>query len=147
MVADVLAAILNKAKAAGHIHGVAPYLIGSGGVSLLQYADDTIIMVSGVSKDIANLKFLLLCFQHMLGLMINFDKSAVMVMGYSHVESQDIADRLNYQLGTFPMTYLGIPISDSRLSIAGLWPTMTKLQRRRALAGQMVVKGGMGDTY
>ena len=40
MVVDALAAILDKAKGAGHIHGIVPHLVGGGGVSLLQYADD-----------------------------------------------------------------------------------------------------------
>ena len=52
-------------------------------------------MVEGSESDISNLKFLLLCFQQMSGLKVNFDKSEVMVLGYSQVERQSIADRLN----------------------------------------------------
>ncbi|XP_073368024.1 uncharacterized protein [Aegilops tauschii subsp. strangulata] len=125
-----LAAILDKAKAAGHIRGITPHLAGGVGISLLQYVDDTIIMVEGSDADISNLKFLLLCFQQMLGLKINFDKSDVMVMGYSPNECRSIANRLNCRLGSFPMTYLGTPISDSRLSVADLPPTVAKLQLR-----------------
>ncbi|KAE8821571.1 ABC transporter G family member 37 [Hordeum vulgare] len=80
MVVDALASILDKAKAAGHIHGVAAHLVKGNGVSLLQYANDTIIMVEGSAADISNLKFLLLCFQQMSSLKIKFDKSKVMVM-------------------------------------------------------------------
>uniref|UniRef100_A0A453MIS0 Reverse transcriptase domain-containing protein n=1 Tax=Aegilops tauschii subsp. strangulata TaxID=200361 RepID=A0A453MIS0_AEGTS len=130
MVVDALAAILDKAKSAGHIHGVVPHLVGGGGVSLLQYADDTIIMVEGSASNIANLKFLLLCFQQMSGLTINFDKSEVMVLGFPPEEAQGIADRLNCRLGSFPTTYLGIPISDSRLTVADLRPSVTRMQHR-----------------
>uniref|UniRef100_A0A453BSC1 Reverse transcriptase domain-containing protein n=2 Tax=Aegilops tauschii subsp. strangulata TaxID=200361 RepID=A0A453BSC1_AEGTS len=87
-------------------------------------------MVEGSESDISNLKFLLLCFQQMSGLRINFDKSEVMVLGYAQDERQSIADRLNCQLGSFPTTYLGIPISDSRLTVAELRPTVGKLQHR-----------------
>jgi len=87
MVVDALAAILDIAKSAGHIHGVVPHLVGGGGVSLLQYADGTIIMVEGSASDIAILQFLLLCFQQMSGMTINFDKSEVMVLGYPPVEA------------------------------------------------------------
>ncbi|XP_073355625.1 uncharacterized protein [Aegilops tauschii subsp. strangulata] len=52
MVVDALAAILDKAKAAGHIKGSA--------------------------TDIMNLKFLLICFQQMSGLGINFNKSVLL---------------------------------------------------------------------
>ena len=87
-------------------------------------------MVEGSEVDIANLKFLLLCFQQMSGLKINFEKSDVMVMGYSPSESMTIANRLNCRLGSFPTSYLGTPISDSRLSVADLRPSVTKLQSR-----------------
>ncbi|KAE8787554.1 ABC transporter G family member 37 [Hordeum vulgare] len=76
------------------------------------------------------MKFLLLCFQQMSGLKINFDKSEVMVMGYSTSETRCIVDRLNCQLGTFPTSYLGIPISPPRLSVADLRPVVLKLQHR-----------------
>ena len=127
MVVDALAAILDKAKAAGHIRGITPHLADGAGISLLQYADDTIIMVEGSEADISNLKFLLLCFQQMCGLKINFAKRDVMVMGYSPDECLGIANRLNCRLGSFPTTYLGTPINDSRLTVADLRPTVAKL--------------------
>jgi hypothetical protein len=48
--------------------------------------------------DIANLKFLLLCFESMSGLRINFHKSEVMVLGTTNFESQRIANMLNCKL-------------------------------------------------
>jgi hypothetical protein len=59
---DILAEILEKAKISGHISDVVGHLILGGGVTHLQYADDTMIMVEGLELDIVNLKFLLLCF-------------------------------------------------------------------------------------
>jgi hypothetical protein len=109
---DVLVEILEKAKISGHISGVVGHLILGGGVTHLQYADDTMIMVEGSELDIANLKFLLLCFETMLGLKINFDKSEVVVMGYNPEEQQRIADNLNYRLASFPINYLGMPVRD-----------------------------------
>uniref|UniRef100_A0A452Y1Z4 Reverse transcriptase domain-containing protein n=1 Tax=Aegilops tauschii subsp. strangulata TaxID=200361 RepID=A0A452Y1Z4_AEGTS len=42
---DALAGILDKARRAGHLSGVVGHLIPGGGVTHLQYADDTMIMV------------------------------------------------------------------------------------------------------
>uniref|UniRef100_A0ACD5XGU1 Uncharacterized protein n=1 Tax=Avena sativa TaxID=4498 RepID=A0ACD5XGU1_AVESA len=95
---DALAEILDRAKIAGHITGVVGHLIPGGGISHLQYADDTMIMVQGSDLDIKNLKFLLLCFEAMSGLKINFDKSEVMVLGFDDVDWQRIADNLNCNL-------------------------------------------------
>ena len=47
LAADALAAVLDKAKMACHISGVVGHLIPGGGVTHLQYADDTMIMVEG----------------------------------------------------------------------------------------------------
>jgi hypothetical protein len=44
------------------------------------------IMVEGSELDLVNLKFLLLCFEAMSGLKINFDKSEVVVMGFEPEE-------------------------------------------------------------
>jgi mannosylglycoprotein endo-beta-mannosidase len=107
---DVLAKILEKAKSSGHISGVVGHLIPGGGITHLQYADDTMIMVEGSELDLINLKFLLLCFEAMSGLKINFDKSEVVVMGYDPEEQQRIVDSLNCRLASFPVNYLGMPI-------------------------------------
>ncbi|XP_073357890.1 uncharacterized protein [Aegilops tauschii subsp. strangulata] len=93
LVVDALASILDLAKRAGHIRGICPHLVANRGLTHLQYADDTIMMVEGSDEDIQNLKFLLLCFQEMSGLTINFAKSEVMVLGYSQAEAQRIANR------------------------------------------------------
>ncbi|KAE8801921.1 ABC transporter G family member 37 [Hordeum vulgare] len=63
-------------------------------------------------------------------LKINLDKSEVMILGYPPDEAQLIVDRLNCQFGHFPYSYLGIPISDLRLSLADLRPTVSRLQHR-----------------
>jgi hypothetical protein len=128
-VAEALAAILDKALEAGHIEGVIPHII-PGGVSHLQYADDTIIMIQPDDLAITNLKFLLLCFENMSGLRINFHKSEVMVMGTSDREKQRIANMLNCKQGSFPFTYLGLPISDHAITAADWGPLTAKVAKR-----------------
>ena len=88
------------------------------------------MMVEGSDEDIQNLKFLLICFQEMSGLKINFAKSKVMVLGYSQTEAQRIANCLNCRLGSFPTTYLAMPLSDMRLLEKDFRPIIAKLQPR-----------------
>jgi exonuclease III len=114
--AEALSVILSKANEAGHIAGIAPHLI-PGGITHLQYADDTIIMIQDDDVQLANLKFILLCFEDMSGLKINYHKSEVIVMGTSPERQQTVADKLNCKLGEFPFIYLGLPISDRRLTM------------------------------
>jgi hypothetical protein len=129
-VVDVLAEILEKAKISSHISGVVGHLIPGGGVTHLQYADDIMIMVEGSELDIANLKFLLLCFETMSGLKINFDKSEVVILGYSPKDQQQIADSLNCRLTSFPVSYLGMPIWDSRILIKDLDPLVERVKSK-----------------
>ena len=79
---------------------------------------------------IANLKFILLCFESLSGLRINFHKSEVMVLGSPNPEQQRIANMLNCKLGAFPFTYLGLPISDKALSAGDWGPLPAKVGKR-----------------
>ena len=119
--ADSLARMLDLASAAGHIHGVVPHLI-EGGVAHLQYADDTIILVQNVEEELINLKLILLCFEIISGLKINFLKSEVIVLGASPQEQARVANLLNCKTGSFPFTYLGFPIADRKLTSADWEP-------------------------
>jgi hypothetical protein len=94
----------------GHILLIVNHLIPEG-VSHLQYIDDTIIIIKKNDLQLANLKFILLCFQAMSGLKINLNKSEVMLLGCPFIEQLRMANMLNYKLGSFPIKNLGIPIS------------------------------------
>jgi hypothetical protein len=102
-VADALDAILVRAREASHIQGVVPHLI-PGGVTHLQYADDTMILIQNSKEGLRNLKFILLCFEILSGLKINFHKSEVIVMGMEAEEQARVARLLNCKQGRFPFT-------------------------------------------
>jgi hypothetical protein len=114
---DALAAMLTKVSEAGHIQGVVPHLI-LGGVTHLQYADDTMILIEPSKLGMANLKLLLLCFENMSGLNINFSKSEAVVTGVPEPYKLRVANMLNCRLGKFPISYMGMPVSDKKLLVA-----------------------------
>jgi hypothetical protein len=78
------------------------------------------IMIENDDTSINNLKFLLICFELLSGLKINYHKSEVIVMGVSSQEQTRVANLLNCKEGEFPLKYLGFPISDRKLTIAEL---------------------------
>lgn len=61
LVADALEALIPKAKNKGYIKGLMSHLIPEG-ISHIQYADDTVIMVDPSVDTIRNLKLILYCF-------------------------------------------------------------------------------------
>nr|BDI54533.1 retrotransposon protein, putative, unclassified [Triticum aestivum] len=128
-VADILAAMIHKARGAGNIKWLVPHLI-PGGVTNLQYADDTMLMFEPDDHSIATIKLLLLAFEILSGLKINFLKREVITIGMANHESSRIASLLNCKLGSFPIKYLGLPISTKKLTIAEWEPLYGKVANR-----------------
>jgi hypothetical protein len=58
-----------------------------------------------------------MCFEEMSSLQINYHKSEVLVMGQTHEIMQRVADMMNCKLGEFPFVYLGLPVSDCKLTM------------------------------
>ena len=125
-VVDALAAMLRKASEAGHIKGVVGHLI-PGGVSHLQYADDTLLLFQPDLHSVASVKAILLGFELMSGLKINFHKCEVLPMGLDAADGRRIADLLNCKVGKMPFTYLGLPLDYKRIPVEGWASLWTKV--------------------
>ena len=50
--------------------------------------------------------------------------------GLSESQGQQVADAFNCKLGAFPMKYLGLPISDKRLSKGELSDSAEKIEKK-----------------
>jgi hypothetical protein len=124
--------MLHSAIDKGHLSGVLTDLI-LGGVSHIQYADDTVIMIDGAEQSIRNLKIILYCFEWLSGLKINYHKSEVFVFGVCQEEKEKMANLLNCVLGEFPMKYLGIPVSYKHLNMSVFSPLSHKMIKRLTL--------------
>jgi hypothetical protein len=102
IVADMLAVLIERAKSDGQIEGVIPHLV-DGGLSILRYADDTILLMEHDLEKAQNLKLILAVFEQLSCLKINFHKGELFCFG----EAQDSA-ALNAELfgcgqGQFPI--------------------------------------------
>ena len=74
--ADGLACLIEKAQERNLIAGLIPHIIENG-CAYLQYVDDTILLLQDNLEFARNLKFILILFERMSGLKINFQKSEV----------------------------------------------------------------------
>ena len=104
-------------------------MVNSRGISHIQYADDTVIMLDGRYNSILSLKLILYCFEWLFGLKINFHKSDVYVFGVEQEQKEQIANMLNCRLGDWPMRYLGLPLSDHRLGIQAFSGVVDKMKK------------------
>jgi hypothetical protein len=80
IVVDMLAILINRAKLVGQISGVIPNIIDDG-LSILQYADDTIHFMDHNLEQAQNMKLLLAAFEQMSGIKINYHKSELFCSG------------------------------------------------------------------
>jgi hypothetical protein len=80
IVVDMLAILIEQAKDDGQVGGLIPNLV-EGGISILQYADDTILFLEHDLLKAVNMKLILCIFEELSGLKINFNKSELFCFG------------------------------------------------------------------
>jgi hypothetical protein len=73
------------------------------------FADDILIMCDADVDQIHNLDHILLCFEAILGLKVNLQKSEIVTVGkVLHIE--ELANILCCSISSLPLRYLGLPL-------------------------------------
>jgi hypothetical protein len=107
IVVDVLKSMLQNACVNGLLHH--PF-IENLPCPILQYANDTIIIVRSSEDVIRNLKVVLDSFSMATGLQINYHKSTFAPIHVDPQFSNFLAGILGCPVAAFPQTYLGLPL-------------------------------------
>jgi hypothetical protein len=76
------------------------------------------------------MKLLLSLYEHMSRLKINFDKSEILLIGADNKLVVAYAELFNCQIGSFPLQYLGVPISAGRLHVID-WAKLEEKSARK----------------
>ncbi|XP_071695305.1 uncharacterized mitochondrial protein AtMg01250-like [Rutidosis leptorrhynchoides] len=79
-------------------------------VSYLQYADDTLFLGEWSKKNERNIMKLLMFFEKLSGLKVNFTKSSLFGVGVPNHRICEMTDSMGCDTGSFPFTYLGLPL-------------------------------------
>jgi hypothetical protein len=125
IVADMLAILIARAKEAGQIGGLLSHLV-DGGISILQYADDTILFMEHDIAKALNMKLILCIFEQLSGLKINFHKSEIFCFGRAKDIEQQYMQIFGCEAGALPFRYHGIPIHHRILRNAEWNPVETR---------------------
>jgi retron-type reverse transcriptase len=80
LVADMLAVLIERSKGMGFFDGLVPHVVEDG-LSILQYADDTILFLDDDLEKAKGLRVVLSAFEKLSGLKINFYKSELFSFG------------------------------------------------------------------
>jgi hypothetical protein len=114
IVADMLALLTKRAKDDGQFSGVIPHLVEDG-LSILQYADDTILFFNHDLDQAKIMKLLLSVFEDLSGLKINFHKSEIICFGGAKDFEDQYTELFGCNSGEYPFKYLGIPMHHRKL--------------------------------
>jgi hypothetical protein len=117
LVADMLSTLINRAKDDGQVRGLAPHLV-DGGISILQYVDDTVLFMENDLEQATNMKLLLCAFEQLSGLKINFHKSEVFCYGEAKEIENCYTHFFGCGLGQYPFRYLDILMHHKKISNA-----------------------------
>jgi hypothetical protein len=80
MIADMLVVLIERSKELNYFDGLVPHLVDDG-LSILQCANDTILLLDDDLEKAKNLKLVLSAFEKLSGLKINFHKSELFSFG------------------------------------------------------------------
>jgi hypothetical protein len=115
IVVYMLAILIKRAKAEGQIEGVITHLVEDG-LSILQYAGDTILFMEHNLEKAKNMKLLLSAFEELSGPKINFHKSEIFCFGEAKDHESQYKLLFGCKKGSFPFKYLGIPTHYAKLN-------------------------------
>ena len=133
LIIEVLSRMLRRTEEAGLIKG---FKAGNSveedlSVSYLLFADDTIVFCDADPEQLFHLRMVLSCFEAVTGLGVNMGKSEVVPVG-EVLNLQQLAGILCCRIGSFPKSYLGLPLGAS-FKASSVWnPILEKVERHVA---------------
>jgi hypothetical protein len=96
----------------------------------IQYADDTLIVLEALVAQLFFLKGVLQSFSDSTRLQINFSKSMMVPVNLSNEKLNHLARTFGCQTGSFPFTYLGLPLGLKIPKVDDFLPLINKCERR-----------------
>jgi hypothetical protein len=129
LAADFLQTIVNQAMRDGFLTRPLP-LTSSVDFPIIQYVDDTLLILNADEEQLLFLKNLLIDFGNATGLKVNYDKSNLIPINTSEERLQVLLHTLQCQKGSLPFTYLGLPLSTTKPSKEFFMPILQSAQRR-----------------
>lgn len=97
---------------------------------IVQYADDTLILLQADARQLLFLKAFLHSFAASTGLQVNYRKSHMYPINISQDKLMHLASTFGCDVGSMPFTYLGLPMGTAKPRIDDFAPMMDRVERR-----------------
>jgi hypothetical protein len=101
-----------------------------GDFPIVQYADDTLLILPAEVRILFNLKGLLRSFSDSTGLHVNFSKSFLVPINLSDAKTVYLAHTFGCAVGSMPFTYLGLPLGTTKPTLQDFSPMLTRIENR-----------------
>ena len=141
MAADFLQSLINKGKDMGLINLPIP-LQTEKDFPIIQYVDDTLIIMEGDPRQLFFLKTILQNFSESTGLKVNYNKSMMLPINISGEKLDMLSRTFGCFKGVLPFTYLGLPVGTTKPKIVDFLPLVNKCERRLGGVSSMLNLAG-----
>lgn len=131
LVAEGLSGLMNKTISLRKFSGCKIGTVGPQ-ISILQYADDTLVGGEATWDNLWVIKSVFRCFELVSGLKVNFNKTRLFGINVDQSILSSGAQFLNCKIGVLPFKYLGLPIGANTRSLVTWQPIIDSLARRLA---------------
>ena len=138
LVADGLSRLMETGTKARFIKGCR---VGKDNIMIshLQFADDTVFFIDSEGPSFNNMTTLLGLFCEASGLKINMGKSTLLGLGVDDQFTSVIAESVGCGVGSWPISYLGMPLGGNPCSRIFWEPVITKVAKRFFLIRNILV--------
>ena len=97
---------------------------------IIQYADDTLIILPACPTQLLNIKNILSTFSLITGLKVNFGKSSLVPINVSPDRCAELAGIINCKPEALPFTYLGFPMGTTKPKLEIFIGILERIDRR-----------------
>lgn len=97
---------------------------------IIQYADDTLLVMEACPTQVSHLKDILQSFSSSTGLKVNFSKSMMVPLNTPDEKMDLLISVVNCQKGSLPFTYLGLPLGTTKPNLENFLPLLQKVEKR-----------------
>jgi hypothetical protein len=108
---------------------------------IVQYADDTLLILPADEVQLLALKETLQKFSTSTGLKINYEKSYMLPINVRDDRIQQLSISFGCQVGKMPFTYLGLPLGTTKPTITELSPLVCRLERKLTATSSFLSRG------
>jgi hypothetical protein len=109
---------------------------------IVQYVDDTLLFPEACRKQLLSLKSLLNAFVDSTCLRVNFNKSNIYTINVDHGKMEILAQTFGCKIGSYPFTYLGLPLGPNKPNVEDMLPLVQRIERRLVLTSIFLNQAG-----